>query len=94
MDYLFYWGKHQLKQPILPGTTVTICMSYFVTESPGKEHRTKKPWTPGIIQEKSKGDSSDQVTCPTNLPENFLLVSIVAEEGPWVRIIGQRQPRN
>ena len=43
MDYLFYWGKHQLKQPILPGTTAIICMSYFVTESPGKEHRTKKP---------------------------------------------------
>ena len=40
---------------------VTICMNYFNTGGPGKEHRTNKPPSTGRIQERSKGDT----TCPT-----------------------------
>ena len=42
-------------------TIVTICMSYFTTGDPGKEHGTNKPSPTGRIQENSKGDSM----CPT-----------------------------
>ena len=42
----------------------------------------------------------EESICPTNLPESFWLKSILAErcmhhqEGPWVRMFGQRQPGN
>ena len=44
-----------------PGTIVTICVSYFTTGGPRKEHRANKPPLTGRVQEKSKGDSM----CPT-----------------------------
>ena len=40
---------------------VTICMSYFMTGGPGKEHGTNEPPLTGRIRERSKGD----ITCPT-----------------------------
>ena len=48
-------------RPSWPGTIVTICVSYFTTGGPRKEHRTNKPPLTGRVQEKSKGDSM----CPT-----------------------------
>ena len=47
--------------PPWPGTTVTMCMSYFTVGCPGKEHRTNKPPLKGRVQERSKGDT----ICPT-----------------------------
>ena len=52
---------HWLKPPTLTSTIVTICMSYFITGGPGKEHTTNKPPSTRKIQEMSKGDT----TCPT-----------------------------
>ena len=90
-------GKHtEWHCPSGPDTIVTIHVSYFTTRGLGKEHRTNKPLPTGRIWERSKGDA----TCPTNLPESFSVESILAEqcllrqEGPWVRMTGQRQPRS
>ena len=47
--------------PSWPDTTVNICISYFTTEGPGKEHRTNKPPPTGRVWERSKGDTM----CPT-----------------------------
>ena len=44
-----------------PGTTVTICMSCFMTGDPGKENGTNKPPPTGRVWERSKGDT----TCPS-----------------------------
>ena len=54
-------------------------------------------WT---IQKMSKGERKCQSICPTNLPESSSLESTLAEqcthyqEGPWIRMIGQKQPWN
>ena len=83
-----------------PGPTVTTCMSYLTTGGPGKEHGTNKLPPTRRIWERSKGERRHQPICPTNLPGFFSLESILAEpctrhrEGPWVRVIGQRQPGN
>ena len=58
------------------GTIVTASVSYFTTGGSHKEHGTNKPPPIGRIQEMSKGDT----TCPTNLPESFLLASILTEQ--------------
>ena len=58
-----------------PRHQVTICMSYFITGGPGKEHRPNKPLPRERIQKRSKGQS----VCPTNLPECTLLKSILAK---------------
>ena len=58
---------------------VTICVSYFTTRDPGKEHGTNKPPATRRIQERSKGERRRQSTCPTNLPESSSLESILAE---------------
>ena len=68
-------GNTDQNRPPWPGTTVTICMSYFITGGPGKEHRTNKPLPRERIQKRSKGQS----ICPTNLPERILLKSISAK---------------
>ena len=47
--------------PPWPGTMATICLSYFTTAGPGKEHGINKPPPTRRIQERSKGD----VICPT-----------------------------
>ena len=71
-----------------PGTTVTICTSYFMTGDPGKEHGANKPPPTGRIRERSKGERRRQSLCPTNLSESSWLESILAErcsrhqEGP------------
>ena len=91
-------GNTDWNCPPWPGITVTICMSYFMTGDPDKEYATNKPPPTGRIQERSNGDRRHQSACPTNLPETFWLDSIVPEwcachqKGPWVRMIGQRQP--
>ena len=80
----------------LPDTIVTTRVRYFTTGGPGKEHRTDKPLPTGRVWERSKGDT----TFPTDFPEASSLESILAEqcvqlqEGPWVRMTGQRQPGN
>ena len=80
-----------------PCTRVTICMSYFILfYVPVKVHGTNKSPQTGRTQERSKVDA----TWPTNLPESSSLESILAEQcvhhqdGPWVTVIGQRQPGN
>ena len=50
-----------------PGTTVTICLRYFITGGPGEEHRTNKPPPIGRIQARSKGDT----TCLTTSQNPF-----------------------
>ena len=80
----------------LPDTIVTTRVRYFTTGGPDKEHRTDKPLPTGRVWERSKGDA----TFPTDFPEASSLESILAEqcvqhqEGPWVRVTGQRQPGN
>ena len=49
-----------------------------MTGGPGKEHGTNEPRSTGIIQERSKGERKCQSICSTNLPESFLLESILA----------------
>ena len=67
------------------------------TIGPGKEWKASTNWR---IWEKSKGERKRQPIYPTNLPGSFSLESIFAEqctrhkEGSWVRMFGQRQPRN
>ena len=77
-------------------------------------HNRRAPWGTWCcrrkltrrIREGPQGGRRRQPKCPTNLPESFVLESILAEscmchqEGPWVRpnmgtgkMIGQRQPR-
>ena len=57
-------------------------------------------WHTTTNGERSRGEKSCQPTCPTDLPDSFSLASILAEqcvhhqEGPWVRMTGQRQPGN
>ena len=83
-----------------PGTTVTMCMSYLTTGGPGKEQGTNKLPPTGRIQERSKGGRRCQSICPTNFPESSSLEFVLSEpcaccqEGPWVRMTGQRQPGN
>ena len=36
---------------------ITICVSCFMTEGPGKKHRTNKPPPKGRVWERSKGDT-------------------------------------
>ena len=55
-------GKHTARNcPLWPDTMVTICMSYFTTVGPSKEHRNNKPPPTGRVRERSKGDT----TCAT-----------------------------
>ena len=71
----------------------TICMSYFMTGDPDKERGTNKPPPTGRIGERSKGERRHQSTCPTSLPESSWLSSWAHhQKGPWVRMLGQRQP--
>ena len=76
-----------------------ICMTCLTTGGPGKEGETNKLPPTGRIQKRS-GERRWQSICRTNLPESFLLKSILAEwwvrhqEGLWVRMTGQRQTRN
>ena len=60
--YPLCYGKHaDGNHPPWPGTVVTICVSYFMTGEPSKEHGTNKPPPIGRVQERSKGDA----TCPS-----------------------------
>ena len=80
--------------PPWPGTMVTICVSYFTTGSPGREHRTNKPPPTRRVRERSKGDT----TCPTTSQNPrwrpSWLSNMHHQKGPWVRMIGRRQPGN
>ena len=51
---LLVLGETHWNGPPWPGTTVTICMSYFMRGGPGKEHRSNKPPPTGRIWERSK----------------------------------------
>ena len=70
-------------------------MSSLTTGGPSKEGETNKLPPTGRIQKRSEGERRWQSICPTNLPESFLLKSILAEwyvdhqEGLWVRMTGQ-----
>ena len=55
------YGNGDWNCPPWPGSIVTICISYFMTGSPGEEHRTNKPPLTGRIRERSKGDAA----CPS-----------------------------
>ena len=55
-----------------------MCVSYFMTGGPSKEHRGNRPPI-RRVPEKSKGD----VMHPTKLPESSLLESILAEQCQW-----------
>ena len=74
---------------------MTIRVSCFTTEGPGKEHRTNKPPSIRRAQERPKGDT----TCPTtsqNPPcwHPSWLSNACATRKERVRMIGQRQPGN
>ena len=57
--------------PPWPGTVVTIPVSSFMTEGPGKEHEINKLPSTRSIQERSKQDA----TCPSQ-PPRILLAEI------------------
>ena len=61
------------------GKIVAACMSLLTTGGPGKKHGTNKLPPSRRIRERSKGERRRQSICPTNLPEFFLLESILAE---------------
>ena len=64
-----------------PGKTVTTHMSYLTTGGPEKELRThKRPPTRRIQENQKETEDRCQSICPTNLPESFLLESIVVEQ--------------
>ena len=84
--------------PPWPGTIVTICMSYFTTGSPSKEHRTDKPPPTRRIWERSKGDATgptisqnpprwnaswlSSMCTPTNDPVSEWLARVNPETNP------------
>lgn len=76
------------------GTIETAGMSYFTTGCPDKEHGINKPQQLEKFRKHQKGDT----TCPSKLPESYLLESLLAEqcmshqEGPWVRVMGRDNP--
>ena len=55
------WETRWLTPPTLARYHVTICVSYFTTGGPEKEHGTNKPPPTGRVQETSKGDAR----CPS-----------------------------
>ena len=89
-------GEAHWNRPPWPGTTVTICMSCFMTGDPDKEYGTNKPPPTGRVRERLKGDTCVSI----HFPESVSLASILAEwcvrhqERLWIRMIGQRPPRN
>ena len=84
---------HWMKPPTWSGTIMTICVNYFTTGGPGKEHGTNKSPPTGKTQERSKGDTT------SHLPE-FSVASILAEqcvhhlEGPLSQNDWPKQPGN
>ena len=72
-------------------------MSHITTGGLGKECRTNNLTLSRRLWERSKRERRWQSICPTNLPESFSLESILSEwcvhhqEGPWIRVIGQKQ---
>ena len=77
--------------PPWSGTIINICVNYFTTGGPGKEHGTNKSLPTGKVQERSKGDTT------SHLPE-FSVASILAEqcvhhlEGPLSQNDWPKQP--
>ena len=73
--------EETLTETARPGQakTVTMCMSYFTTGDPGKEHGTNKPPPTRRIRERSKGERRRQPICPTDFPESFSVESILVE---------------
>ena len=63
-------------RPPWPTTIVTICVSYFMTGGPDKEHGTNKSPPTGRIRERSERHAM----YPTGLPESSLLASILAKQ--------------
>ena len=78
-----------------PGTIVTTCVCYVKQEV--LVRNAEQATTARKIWKRSKGKKRLQSICPTNLPESFSLESILSEwcvhhqEGPWIRVIGQKQ---
>ena len=71
-----------------------MCVSYFTTGGPGKEHRTNKPPLTRIW-ERSKADVTSQ--CPTTSQNpscwhpSWLSSACTTRKDPESRVIGQRQ---
>ena len=82
-----------------PGTIVTTCVCYVKQEVLVRNTELKSYHNQKNL-EKVKRKKKTPVLCPTNFPESFLLESILSEwcvhpqEGPWIRVIGQKQPKN
>ena len=88
-------GKHtDLNLPLWPGTTVTICVSYFRTGGPGREGGTNKPPPTGRVPERSKGDS----VCPStsqNPPRwrpSWLSIACTARRRPESEGLARENP--
>ena len=84
-----------MEPPLWPGTIVTICTSHFTAGGPSSEHQTNRTTNP-----KSLGKVKGRHHVSDHFPGSSSLASILAkqcvhhQEGPWVRMIGQRQPQN
>ena len=72
---------------------VAICMSYFTTGDPGKEHRTNQPPPTRRIQERSTGERRCQFICPSRIHLGLSFTEIHLDWTPHVPL-SQRQPRN
>ena len=69
-------GRHtDGNRPPWPGTRVTICVSYFTTGGPSKEHRTNTPPPTRRVWERSQGD-----TMRLTASQNPLASPILAEQ--------------
>ena len=72
-------GTGDRNRPPWPDTMVSTYISYLITGGPGKKCRTNKLPPIRRIWERSKRVRRHQSIYPTNLPESFLLESILAE---------------
>ena len=94
MQWLCQKKHTDRNHPPWAGIIITVCVNYFTTGGPGKEHGTNKSPPTGKVQERSKGDTM----CPTTSQNSFcwhpswLSNECTTWKDPWVRMIGQRQP--
>ena len=92
-------GTTDKNYPLWPGKIVTTCMIYLTTGGPSKEHKTNKLPPTGRIRKSSKGERKRQrIVLPTSQNIScwnpLWLSNACATRKDWVRMIGQRQPRN
>ena len=85
-------GTTDSNHPPWPGTIVTTSMSYFMTWGPGKEQGTNKP--PSRKNQKEIPCVLPTSQNPPHWNPFRAEECMCCQEGPGVRVIGQRQPRN